>query len=268
MPLNLEDLYKARQALAQFEAKTLSSNHSRYIFPFFKGSYFAYRKVDVLRTVAVAKAISSNPKYLDVGCGYGDFLKQVRKFIPSAEGIEKDHGIFYALGIIKPDYISIADAHWIDKKYDLIFVGWMEPGQDFRDPIARSTDVIITTLDQGISLEAEFDGHGFQRVAWWRTPSWEDVNIEIMNRYYTKMPDSRRAGLAKMRGAHNLWYVYSKPQKVLSVKIALKMQVEKESSSIDNKYDFESILDECGYGYLQKLENPAMLEPMWQVQWN
>jgi hypothetical protein len=45
------------------------------------------------------------------------------------------------------------------------------------------------------------------------------------------------------------------------------MQVEKESP-IDHRYDFESILDECGYGYLQKLENPAMLEPMWQVQWN
>ncbi|MDQ5831007.1 MAG: hypothetical protein M3269_01925, partial [Thermoproteota archaeon] len=157
--------------------------------------------------------------------------------------------------------------HWIDKKYDLIFVGWMEPGQDFRDAIARSTDVIITTLDQGISLEAEFDGHGFQRVAWWRTPSWEDVNTEIMNRYYTRLPDSRRTELAKMRGAHNLWYVYAKPQKVRSVKAALKIQAEKESP-IDHRYDFESILDECGYGYLQKLENPAMLEPLWQVQWN
>jgi hypothetical protein len=267
MPFNLEDLRKARHELAQFGAKTESPNHERYIFPFFKGSYFAYRKVDVLRTVAVAKAISSNPKYLDVGCGYGDFLKRVRKFIPSAEGIEKDAGIFYGLGVIKPDYISIADAHWIDKKYDLIFVGWMEPGQDFRDSIALSTDVILTTLDQGISLEAEFDGHGFQRVAWWRTPSWEDVNTELMNRYYTKMPDSRRIELAKMRGAHNLWYVYAKPQKVWSVKAALKRQVEKESPS-DGRYDFESVLDECGYGYLQKLENPAMLEPMWQVQWN
>jgi hypothetical protein len=267
MPFNLEDLRKASRELAQFGANTSLSNHERYIFPFFKGSYFAYRKVDVLRTVALAKAISSNPNYLDVGCGYGDFLKQVRKFIPSAEGIEKEAGIFYSLGIIKPDYIRIADAHWIDKKYDLIFVGWMEPGQDFRDSIARCTDVIITTLDQGISLEAEFDGHGFQRVAWWRTPSWEDVNTEIMNRYYTKMPESRRIELAKMRGAHNLWYVYAKPQKVRSVEAALKMQVEKESP-VDHRYDFESILDKCGYGYLQKLENPAMLEPMWQVQWN
>src|ERR671921_2346234 len=261
MPFAIHELQNAYRAYLQFLDCNPPLHHARYIFPFFKGSYFAYRKVDVLRTVAVAKAISSNPKYLDVGCGYGDFLKQVRKFIPSAQGIEKDAGIFYGLGIIKPDYIIIADANWIDKKYDLIFVGWMEPGQDFRDPIARSTNVIITTLDQGISLDAEFDGHGFQRVAWWRTPSWEDVNTEIMNRYYTKMPDSRRTELARMRGAHNLWYVYAKPQKVRSVKAALKLQVEKESS-IDDRYDFESILDECGYGYLQKLENPAMPEPM------
>ena len=141
----------------------------------------------------------------------------------------------------------------------------MEPGQDFRDPVARSTDVIVTTIDQGINLAAEFEGHGFQLVAWWRTPSWEDVNTEIMNRYYTKMPDSRRTELAKIRGAHNLWYVYAKPQKVRIVKETLKMQIEKESSAI-HQYDFESVLDECGYGYLQKLENTATLDPMWHVQ--
>ena len=267
MPFNIEDLRKAQRELAKFIENAQSPNHARYIFPFFKGSYFAYRKVDVLRIVEIANEISNNPTYLDVGCGYGDFLRQIRKFIPGAEGIEKEAGIFYSLGIVKPDFISIADAHWINKKFDLIFVGWMEPGQDFRDPVARSTDIIITTLDQGISLQAEFDGHGFQRVAWWRTPSWEDVNTEIMNRYYTKMAESTRIKLAKMRGAHNLWYVYAKPQEVRSVKTTLKMQVEKESP-FNDRYDFESILDECGYGYLQKLENPAMLEPMWQVQWN
>ncbi|HVD21031.1 MAG TPA: hypothetical protein VNB95_03720, partial [Nitrososphaera sp.] len=89
----------------------------------------------------------------------------------------------------------------------------------------------------------------------------------LMNRYYTKIPDSRRIELGRMRGAHNLWYVYVKPQKIVSVKAALKRQLAEESPSND-RYDFESVLDECGYGYLQKLENPAMLEPMWQVQWN
>ena len=265
MPFNLEDLRKARQALAQFRSTALSSHHERYSFPFFAGSYFAYRKVDVLRVAAMARTISASPSYLDVGCGYGDFLKRMREFIRSAEGIEKDGGIFYGLGIAKPEYIRIADAHWIDKKYDVIFVGWMEPGQDFRDPVARNTDVIVTTLDQGISLAAEFDGHGFQKVAWWRTPSWEDVNTEIMNRIYTKMPDDKRAGLAKIRGAHNLWYIYSRPAKADIVKEALKKQVEKEPG---DSYDFESVLDECGYDYLQKLENLVAPEPLWQVQWD
>ena len=265
MPFNLEDLRKARQALAQFKSTALSPHHERYSFPFFAGSYFAYRKVDVMRVAAMIRAISVSPSYLDVGCGYGDFLKRIREFIPSAEGIEKDGGIFYGLGIAKPEYIRIADAHWIDKKYDVIFVGWMEPGQDFRDPVARNTDVVVTTLDQGISLAAEFDGHGFQKVAWWRTPSWEDVNTEIMNRIYTKMPDGKRVELGKMRGAHNLWYIYSKPANAGIVKEALKKQVEKEPG---DRFDFESVLDECGYNYLQKLENLAAPEPLWQVQWN
>ena len=265
MPFNLEDLRKARQALAQFRSTAVSPHHERYSFPFFAGSYFAYRKADVLRVAAVTRAVSASPGYLDVGCGYGDFLKRVREFIPDAEGIEKDGGIFYGLGVAKPEYIRIADAHWIDKKYDMIFVGWMEPGQDFRDPVARNTDAIVTTLDQGISLAAEFDGHGFQKVAWWRTPSWEDVNTEIMNRHYTKMPDGRRANLARMRGAHNLWYVYSRPAKAGIVREALRKQVEKE---LGDSYDFESVLDECGYGYLQKLDNPAAPEPLWQVQFD
>jgi hypothetical protein len=263
MPFNIEDLRKAKQALAQFRSAAVSPYHERYSFPFFAGSYFAYRKVDVQRVAAIARSISGSPSYLDIGCGYGDFLKHVREFLPDAEGIEKDGSLFYGLGVAKPEYIRIADAHLIGGKYDLIFVGWMEPGQDFRDPVARSTDVIVTTLDQGISLAAEFDGHGFQKIAWWRTPSWEDVNIEIMNRHYTKMSDGKRVELAKMRGAHNLWYIYSRPQKATAIKEALKKQVGKEPTG---SYDFENVLDECGYGYLQKLENPAAPGLLWQVR--
>jgi len=265
VPFNIEHLRKARQSLAQFRAVAVSPHHERYSFPFFAGSYFAYRKIDALRVTAVAKSVSASPSYLDIGCGYGDFLKHLKEFLPAAEGIEKDGGIFYGLGVAKPEYIRIADAHWIEKKYDLIFVGWMEPGQDFRDPVARNTDIIVTTLDQGISLAAEFDGHGFQKVAWWRTPSWEDVNTEIMNRHYTKMHDGRRGELAKMRGAHNLWYIYSRPEKADAVRDVLKKQIEKEPGG---HYEFEDVLDECGYRYLQKLENPAAPEPLWQVQWN
>ena len=52
-------------------------------FPFFAGSYFAYRKVDVMRILALANSISSTPIYIDVGCGYGDFLNKIREFVPT-----------------------------------------------------------------------------------------------------------------------------------------------------------------------------------------
>lgn len=265
MPFITSDLRKAMESFAQFQNNAVSPHHVRYSFPFFSGTYFSYRKADVLRVVAIAKAVNEKPSYLDVGCGYGDFLKRVREYLPDAEGLEKDAGIFYGLGMEKPEYISIADAHWINRKYDVIFVGWMEPGQDFRDPVAKSTDVIVTTLDQGISLAAEFDGHGFERVAWWRTPSWEDVNVEIMNRHYTKIPEEKRVQLARMRGAHNFWYVYAKPNMAAKVKSVLEKQVAVEHL-LKERYDFESVLDECGFGYMQKLENPAVQNPLWQLR--
>src|SRR5215213_10110927 len=209
MPFNLEDLRKARHELAQFGANTLSSNHERYIFPFFEGSYFAYRKVDVLRTVAVAKAISANPNYVDIGCGYGDFLDKVRQLLPNARGIEKDASIFYAFQISKPDYISLMPTEELSESVDIAFVGWMEPGQDFRRFVAKCAKCVITTFDTGgqcgINCACEYEEFGFQRVAWWRTPSWIDVNGELMNRYYTPSLDSgKKEQLAKLRTAHNL----------------------------------------------------------------
>jgi hypothetical protein len=86
-----------------------------------------------------------------------------------------------------------------------------------------------------------------------------------MNKHYTKIPEEKRVELARLRGAHNLWYVYSKPHKSSIVREALKKQVEKEPAG---RHDFESVLDECGYQYLQKLENPAAPEPLWQVQFD
>jgi hypothetical protein len=265
VPFATDDLRRAKHSLEQFRANAVSPHHERYSFPFFSGTYFSYRKIDVMRVVAVAKAVNSNnTSYLDVGCGYGDFLGRVKELLPGAQGMEKDAGIFYGLGMEKPAHITIADAHWIDRRYDAIFVGWMEPGQDFRDPVSKNTDVIITTLDQGISLAAEFDGHGFERVAWWRTPSWEDVNVEMMNRYYTQMPELKRAELAKMRGAHNLWYVYAKPAKSGIVRAALERQVGREDPR--DRYEFESVLDELGFGYKEELEMAA--GQLWRVHWN
>jgi hypothetical protein len=222
----------------------------------------------VLRVISIAKAVSDNPRYLDVGCGYGDFLNKVREFIPNAKGIEKDARIFYIFDMRMPDYIKIADARWeINEKYDIIFVGWMDPGVDFRDAIAAKTHVIVTTLDQGLSLAAEYEAHGFEIIASWRTPSWDDVNTEIMNRYYTKMSDDTRNTLSKTRGAHNLWHVYSnKPSISKAIKLALMRQIEQEKKSLKERYDFEEVLDECGFRYLEVLETLASIEQLWSIR--
>ena len=79
MPFKTADLQKAMISLKQFKTYAMSPHHERYSFPFLCGTYFAYRKIDVMRIISIAKAISNNPKYLEVGCGYGDFLKKIRE---------------------------------------------------------------------------------------------------------------------------------------------------------------------------------------------
>jgi hypothetical protein len=276
MPFKTADLQKAMISLKQFKTYAMSPHHERYSFPFLCGTYFAYRKIDVLRLISILKAVAKNgkPRYLDVGCGNGDFLSKIREFIPNALGIDNDAKIFYYYKREKPDYIKIADARWgINQKFDVIFVGWMEPGLDFRDAVAAKADVIVTTLDQGISLEAEFEGNGFERIAKWRTPSWEDVNIEIMNLYYTKMSSKNYLFLSKLRGAHNLWYIYSsKPSKSEAIKSILMQRLEDEKKDLCGRYDFEDLLDECGFRYLEQLQNITSYverkERLWDIQFN
>jgi hypothetical protein len=259
MPFKTEDIQKAMASLKTFRQYAVSPYHERFSFPFLCGTYFTYRKIDVVRIVSIAKAISSNPRYLDVGCGYGDFLEKIREYLPNARGVEKNAEIFYACNKPKPDFIEISDARWdINQACDVIFVGWMEPGVDFRNKVAAKCEVIITTLDQGISLDAEFDGHGFSRVATWRTPSWDDVNAEIMNKYYTKISNETRQDLSKLRTAHNLWYVYSKPSKYGIVASALLRCSLQESHDLSyESYDFETVLDECGFGFREELDVPT-----------
>jgi hypothetical protein len=157
MPFKTRELQMAAESLRQFRRYSVSPHHERFSFPLLRGTYFTYRKIDVLRVVAIAKAVSNSPGYCDIGCGYGDFLIKIREFISGATGIENSASIFYGCNLPKPDYVTIADARWgIEKKFDIIFVGWMEPGIDFRDAIAAKTDVIVTTLDQGISLSSDY----------------------------------------------------------------------------------------------------------------
>jgi SAM-dependent methyltransferase len=262
-------LLEAYNELKKFRNFSVSPLHERFIFPYICGTYFGYRKIDVLRIVSIAKAISAKPKYLDVGCGYGDFLEKIRKFIPDASGIEKDGGIFYEFNRVKPDYIQIKDVSLdLNEKYDVIFVGWMDPGVDFRKSVANSTDIVITTLDQGISLGAEFEEFGFRRIAWWRTPSWLDVNYQIMNKYYTKMSNQIYDYLFDLRGAHNLWYVYTKNSDYVNIIMNALNHSQYEDQS---KYDFEQVMDECGFEYsensqLLKKVDKSNFSSLWNIE--
>ena len=270
MPFQINDLRGAYLKYQEFRKNSKFTFHERFIFPYICGTYFGYRKVDVLRVVALAKSISPNPRYLDVGCGYGDFLEKIREFIPDAIGIEKDVGIFYEFNRVKPDFIHIKDVSLdLNEKYDVIFVGWMDPGVDFRKAVASKTDVIVTTLDQGISLGAEFEEFGFERIAWWRTPSWIDVNHEIMNKYYTKMSKELYDYLFELRGAHNLWYVYTKNlDHIGKIRDALTHNQKKDQI----KYNFEQVMDECGYGYFENQqlsknsEIKSNLLSLWRIE--
>ena len=259
----------AYNALTRFREYAVSIHHERYRFPYFSGSYFAYRKVDIMRILAISKSISSTPTYLDVGCGYGDFLNKIRQFIPSAKGIEKDGNIFYLFQREKPDYIQIGDIEDLEGQFDVIFIGWMDPGTDFRKRVANKTKVVITTLDEGISMAAEYEDQGFERIAEWRTPSWEDVNIEIMNKYYSKDPVDTYELLFNLRGAHSLWYVYSKDkQESKKITTALRSCLVQESLSDVLPYDFEAVLDDCGFGYFEQLTSNnrgAELNRLWEV---
>jgi SAM-dependent methyltransferase len=268
MPFTIDELYRAHLKYNEFKRNNQYSNHERFIFPLLCGTYFGYRRVDVMRLVAIAKSISPKPTYLDVGCGYGDFLEKIREFIPTASGIERDGNIFYLFQREKPDYIRICDIASLEGQFDIIFVGWMDPGTDFRKYVTDKTEVVVTTLDEGISLAAEYEDQGFYKIAQWRTPSWEDVNVELMNRYYSKVSTDVYRQLFNLRGAHSLWYLYSRDlQKSRRIKEALRSYLIQERSLIQS-YDFESVLDDCGFGYLELLPHSrynTKLDRLWQA---
>src|SRR5688500_9956270 len=241
MDYNFRNLIIAFNQLEKFRSYSLSRHHERFLFPYLCGTYFSYRKVDVLRIKAIADAVSNNVtesiKYLEVGCGNGDFLEKVREYIPNAKGIESNIDIFYSIGRTKPEYIERTEVKYgIDEFHDIIFVGWMDPGQDFRNNIADKTDIIITTLDSGLSLAAEYEGHGFKKIVKWITPSWEDVNIEITNHFYSNLDSKSLHFLSNLRGAHNFWYIYSKDNIKSDLIInKLKEQIALEEINTDRK---------------------------------
>lgn len=277
MPFLIDDIISAQRELDRFRSKTHmrkhSRDHERFIFPFLCGSYFTYRKIDVERIVSIAKTVSKDPSYLDIGCGYGDFLEKVRQYLPKAEGMEKSVEMFFKLRRYKPDYIKIGDAYnEIEKKYDVIFVGWMEPGVDYRDKIAEKTDVIITTFDKGgqcgINGGCEMEGLGYDKVASWITPSWIDVNTEITNKYYSKISNRTIEFLKQLRGAHNLWYVYSKPKYKDIIKETLRKCLKYEGQREIHTYEFEDVLDDAGYGYLESIKTSNEEYLLWNIDFS
>jgi hypothetical protein len=255
LPYSEEQFLGAMRSLSDFRSRSISPYHERFSFPLFSGTFFVYRKIDVNRVVRIAETIAQTPSYMDVGCGLGEFLMKIRDYIPDAMGMEIDPRIFYYSGMTVPPYMKIWDPKWgLSRDFDIIFVGWMEPGTDFRDEISKHTQVIITTLDQGLSLAAEYEAHGFELIAWWRSPSWEDVNIEIMNRHYTKISDKVLERLASLRGAHNLWYIYSRNKDISErIRRTLASIAKEERAGLNETYNYEVVLDECGFGFHQEL---------------
>src|SRR5688500_6041935 len=271
MPFQIDDLRRAYLKYHEFRKNNKFSFHERFIFPYICGTYFGYRKVDVLRVAAIAKSISPKPQYLDVGCGYRALLEKIREVIPDAIGIEKYVVSFYEFNRVNTDYIQIKDVLLdLNEKYDVIIVGWMDPGVDFRKAIAKSTDCIITNFDTGgqcgISAGCQYEEFGFRRIAWWRTPSWIDVNYQIMNKYYTPMTDETKKQLVELRSAHTIWYVYARENLSSISSEALSLWLKKESQLLLDveKYNFEQVMDECGFHYNEEL---ALLSPPKKALW-
>jgi hypothetical protein len=277
MPFDRHDLLEAYQEYLNFTRGSRYQEHARYIFPFFEGTYFTYRKIDVLRIVTIARAVSSNPQYMDIGCGYGDFLNKVIRYIPNAIGIEKDATIYYCLKRPKPEHVVSIPVECVNQPIDVAFVGWMEPGVDFRLRVADIAKCVVTTFDQGgqcgIRGACEYDEFGFSRVAWWRTPSWIDVNHELMNRYYTQQlsdDSTLRDSLIDLRSAHNLWYVYARDEN-LKNKISSQLINWLRNEGVVSRteqYGFEGILDQCGFQYNVRLPSAHASDRLWEVQFD
>ena len=126
-------------------------------------------------------------------------------------------------------------------------------------------------VNVGLTAHASTEEYGFSRVAWWRTPSWIDVNTELMNRYYTQssvLSEQNKYDLAQMRAAHNFWYVYASPSIENEVAANLKFFVAKESQLASYRhFDFESVLDTCGFHYMEELPTIPNIR-LWEIKFD
>jgi hypothetical protein len=89
-----------------------------------------------------------------------------------------------------------------------------------------------------------------------------------MNKYYTPLTDEMEKELFKLRSAHTMWHIYTKENLSSVVNDALTSWMEKESqlSLDDHKYNFEKILDECGFHYNEELPVlTSQKKALWKV---
>lgn len=277
MSFSLTEILKASTLYKQFKSQDPPMYHERFIFPLFSGTYFCYKKIDVLRIVGIANALSSHPTFIDIGCGNGDFLGKIRTYLPNALGVEQNLSLFYILNKQKPYYIRSLPLEVLNlekNSFDITFVGWMQPGTDFRAHVAKLSECIITTFDSGgqcgIHGGCEYEEFGFQKIASWRTPSWIDVNTELMNKFYTKSIKYDLNFLSNLRTANNLWYVYSTPKKSAKIINSLKNHLMKEKNMFysQERYDFEDLLDELGFCYGEKLVLQPSKPNLWKIEFH
>ena len=84
-----------------------------------------------------------------------------------------------------------------------------------------------------------------------------------MNKYYTPtLSEDKKQQLSKLRGAHNLWYVYARPEIAGKVKAGLESHLAHEDAG---RYDFEGVLDELGYHYKEELPGLTTAKKLWEV---
>ena len=74
--------------------------------------------------------------------------------------------------------------------------------------------------------------------------------------------------LFDLRGAHNLWYIYTKNSAHID-KIRKALTHYQRTNQI--KYDFEEVLDECGFEYFEdslssKKDNENNLFSLWNIE--
>jgi hypothetical protein len=86
-----------------------------------------------------------------------------------------------------------------------------------------------------------------------------------MNKYYTNnLKDEKIQELKDLRGAHNLWYIYCKPELKKKALNALRGCLAGELKKGHSPYGFESVLDSAGYRYFQVLKNPYTKHKLWE----